>query len=119
LENIAEDNQLQILKATHFGKITIGDKDLPCAVLEDGTRILSSRAIFKAFDRPRKGKNKEENAWTEMPIFMSANNIKPYVDKALSTGTHFSIKYIAKDKRILEGYKAEILPIICDIYLHN
>jgi len=115
MENITD--QQQILKATHFGKITIGDKSLTCAVLEDGTRILSTTAMFKAFDRPRKGKNKEENAWTDMPVFMGANNLKPYVDKALSAGTHFSIKYIAKDKRILDGYKAEVLPIICDIYL--
>jgi len=117
MENITDTEQQQILKATHFGKITIGDKELTCAVLEDGTRILSTTAMFKAFDRPRKGKNKEENAWTDMPVFMGANNLKPYVDKALSAGTHFSIKYIAKDKRILDGYKAEVLPIICDIYL--
>jgi len=114
MEDIVED---QILKATHFGKITIGDKDLTCAVLEDGTRILSGSAMFKAFDRPRKGKNKEENVGTEMPVFMGANNLKPYVDKALSEGTTFSIKYIAKNKSVLDGYKAEILPIICDVYL--
>jgi hypothetical protein len=107
----------KILKATHFGKITIGEKELTCAVLEDGTRILSSTAMFKAFDRQRRGKNKEESSRTDLPIFMSANNLKPYVDKALSAGMEISVKYVAKDKRILEGYKAEILPIICDIYL--
>jgi len=120
MENILIDEQEQILKATHFGKITIGDKELPCAVLEDGTRILSSRAIFKAFDRTpkgNKGKDKTENTVTDLPSFIGANNLKPLIDKAFSAETHFSIKYIAKDKRILDGYKAEILPIICDIYL--
>ena len=107
----------KILKATHFGKITIGEKVLTCAVLEDGTRILSSTAMFKAFDRSRYGKSKQENTWTEMPQFISANNLKPYIDKALSAGRTFSVKYVAKDKRILDGYKAEVLPIICDLYL--
>jgi len=32
-------------------------------------------------------------------------------------GTEFSIKYTAKNKSILNGYRAEILPIICDVYL--
>jgi hypothetical protein len=107
----------KILKATHFGKITIGEKELTCAVLEDGTRILSSTAMFKAFDRTRKGNIKEESTGTDLPIFMGANNLKPYVDKALSTGTEISVKYVSRDKRVLEGYKAEILPVICDIYL--
>lgn len=110
----------KILRATHFGKITIGDKELTCAVLEDGTRILSSRAIFKAFDRTPKGrkdKDKLEDTVTDLPNFIVANNLRPLIDKAFSAETHFSVKYIAKDNRVLEGYKAEILPIICDIYL--
>jgi hypothetical protein len=60
----------RILKATHQGKLTIGDKELNCAVLEDGTRILSANAVFKAFDRPRKGKGKDEIRVTNMPSFM-------------------------------------------------
>jgi hypothetical protein len=48
---------------------------------------------------------------------MTSNNLKPYVDKVLSTGENFSIKYFSKDKRILDGYKATILPTICDIFL--
>jgi hypothetical protein len=107
----------KILKATHFGKINIGDKELTCAVLEDGTRILSSTAMFKAFDRPRKGKNKEEHRVAEMPSFIDAKNLKSYVNKAFDYRTNFSVSYIAENKNILNGYKAEILPIICDIYL--
>jgi len=117
MENTTETNQEQILKATHFGKITIGDKSLTCAVLEDGTRILSSRAMFKAFDRSRGSLNSEFMTGENLPIFMTSNNLKPYVDKALSTGENFSIKYISRDKRILDGYKATILPTICDIFL--
>lgn len=107
----------RIIKATHFGKITIGEKELTCAVLEDGTRILSSTAMFKAFDRATRGKTKDGLTEEKIPAFLNANNLQPYVDKALSAVESFSVKYIAKDKRILDGYKAEILPVICDIYL--
>lgn len=107
----------KILKATHFGKITIGEKELTCAVLEDGTRILSNTAMFKAFDRTRYGKDKPEKGMDQMPQFISANNLKLYVEAALSTGRTFLVKYVSRDKRVLEGYKAELLPIVCDIYL--
>ena len=105
-----------ILKASYKGKLEIGDKELPCAVLEDGTRILSNTAIFMAFNRPRKGKGKEESRVTNMPSFIDANNLKPFIDKAFGDGTDFSIKY-GSSGRILQGYKAEILPLLCEVYL--
>ena len=117
MKDMEENTNNKILKATHFGKITIGEKVLTCAVLEDGTRILSNKAMFSAFDKVRKGKSKEENRVTNMPSFIDANNLKPYIDKAFTEGTEFSVKYIAKNKSILNGYRAEILPIICDVYL--
>ena len=36
------------LKATHQGVLKIGDRELLCAVLKDGTRIISQTAILKA-----------------------------------------------------------------------
>lgn len=46
-------------KVAYDGKISIGNKELSCAVLEDGTRILTNAAVFKAFDRPRKGNHQK------------------------------------------------------------
>lgn len=105
----------KVLKATHFGALKIGEKELNCAVLEDGTRVLSNTAIFKAFDRPRKGKGKEIYR-TEMPSFIDANNLKPFINEVFGDGTGFSIEYI-NNGRILSGYKAEMLPLICEVYL--
>lgn len=39
-----------IPKVSYDGKINIGNKELSCAVLEDGTRILTNTAVFKAFE---------------------------------------------------------------------
>ena len=38
----------KILKATHQGKLTIGEKQLNCYVLENGDRIIASASVFKA-----------------------------------------------------------------------
>ena len=45
-----ELNENNILKATHFGIIKIGEKELNCAVLENGSRIINKSTVFKAFD---------------------------------------------------------------------
>lgn len=106
-----------LLKATHFGKINIGGKELSCAVLEDGTRILTNTAIFQAFDRPRKGKSLTDRRNENVPSFVDANNLKPFVDKVFGSGPNLEIKYIGKNKSILSGYRSEILPLICEVYL--
>lgn len=102
-------------KVMYSGKVAIGNKELSCGVLDDGTRILTNTAIFQAFDRPRKGKPSEDYRLKNVPAFITANNLKPYIDRELEGGD-FSVEY-ERSGRIYTGYKAEILPIICDIYL--
>ena len=69
----------KIRKISYTGKINIGNKELSCAVLDDGTRILTNTAVFQAFDRPRKGKPSEEYRLKNVPTFIAANNLKPYI----------------------------------------
>ena len=102
-------------KISYSGKVVIGNKELSCAVLDDGTRILTNTAVFQAFDRPRKGKPSEEYRLKNVPAFITANNLKPYIERELQE-ENYEVEYIRNGK-IYTGYKAEILPIICDIYL--
>ncbi|MDD3419957.1 MAG: P63C domain-containing protein [Candidatus Gastranaerophilales bacterium] len=103
------------LKATHQGILRIGDKDLACAVLEDGTRIISHVDVFKAFDRPARGsraRDKEIN----LPSFIAAENLKPYIgEEEIETITPIHYKNI--NGKNVKGYKAEIIPTLCNIYL--
>ena len=110
-----DENMNDKPKVLYSGKVTIGNKELSCAVLNDGTRILTNTAIFQAFDRPRKGKPSEEYRLKNVPAFITANNLKPYIERELQEDD-YSVEY-QKGSRILTGYKAEILPSICDIYL--
>lgn len=99
----------------YSGKVVIGEKELSCAVLDDETRILTNTAIFQAFDRPRKGKPSEEYRLKNVPAFITANNLKKYIDIEFGD-EDYSVEYI-RNGRVMTGYKAEILPRICDIYL--
>lgn len=102
-------------KVAYQGKVKIGEKELACAVLDDETRILTNTAIFQAFDRPRKGKASESYRLQNVPSFINANNLKKYIEKEFKD-EDFSVKYI-RNGRELTGYRADILPHICDIYL--
>jgi hypothetical protein len=111
----------KILKATHKGKLKIGDRELLCAVLEDGTRIISSKAIFQAFGRTMRGPRSsslktEDESMIKVPSFMDAKNLQPFIDNDLSQVIK-PIEYQNTNGRINSGYKAEVLPLICDLYL--
>jgi len=104
------------LKATHYGTLKIGEKELNCAVLEDGTRVLFKSAIFKAFGRTKRGRTKNEVRVLNMPSFIDAKNLQPFMSKDLREMLINPVKYRAKGKD-MEGYRAEILPLLCDVYL--
>lgn len=103
------------LKATHEGTLKIIDKFLPCAVLEDGTRVLTQSTIFNAFERPRRGQRKEDKR-INLPSFIASKVLLPYITEGIQEGIK-ELEYKDLSGRIKKGYNAEILPIMCNIYL--
>lgn len=106
----------KMLKATHEGELVLGDKKLSCAVLNDNTRILSAAAVFKAFDRPRKGKSNETYRVDQMPSFINANNLQPFVNQQLIGWTK-PIPYLDLNGTVKYGYNARILRGLCKVYI--
>ena len=106
----------KILKATHQGSLNIGEAHLNCAVLEDGSRIISRNAIFRAFKRTKRGRAKNEEREPNMPSFIDAKNLKPYISMDLMEVLK-PIEYVDVKGKPASGYKAEILPLLCDTYL--
>lgn len=103
----------KVLKATHSGILTIGNADIPCYVLENGERILSTRGVMKALGRPWRGR---KYTGTEYPVFLEAKNLKPLFTKELEPVLAANIFKTDKGK-LSEGYKAQLLPMVCEIYL--
>lgn len=115
------DDSIEIAKRS--GTIEMGDISIPCAVLEDGTRVLSERAITKAFGGKRGGAHwrrlKENPDGAYLPIFLSAGNIKPFIDKDLSVS--LGRRRIYRPKKggaAAYGVEASLLPKICNVYLN-
>jgi hypothetical protein len=104
------------LKAINQGDLKIGDKKLECAVLEDGTRIISRNAIFRAFGRTKRGRASYETRVPNMPSFMDAKNLQSFISEDLRGGLK-PIEYQDTNGKVITGYNAEILPLICEAYL--
>ena len=104
------------LLAKYEGELHIGDKVLPCAVLSDGSRVLTATSVFEAFDRPRKGKSSEDYRADLMPSFINANNLQPFVDNEFRGWTEL-IPYTSINGGQRQGYDARILRGLCKIYI--
>jgi hypothetical protein len=109
-----------IPKATHAGELTIGDVRIPCAVLDDGTRVLTQRGFSVALGR-HQNPNKKGSV-VNLPVFLGANNLKEFIDNDLERSSA-EIKFRlpegsgGMDGNIALGYRATLLQEVCNVYL--
>lgn len=107
---------IKLLKATHEGKLKIGEVELNVAVLEDGTRVITQSAVFKAFGRTKRGRSKDDIRVLNRPAFIDAKNLQPFIDEDLNRVLNL-LEYKSKTGTKTEGYDASILPKLCRVYL--
>jgi hypothetical protein len=101
-----------VFEATHIGYLEIAGKKLRCAVLSNGKRIITQTALFDAFDRPRKGEKRLEN----LPSIIGAKNLEKFVDAELIEKSQ-EIKYRHTNGTVAGGYDADVIPLICELYI--
>lgn len=107
-------------KAIAEGVLKIGEKDIPCAVLNDleNTRVLTQGGFLVAIGRAEKAKGGEGATVDGLPAFLRANNLQPFISQDLLESTNpiifepLSGGYLGK----AFGYKATLLPKVCWVY---
>jgi len=107
-----------VKEARYAGALIIGDKRIDCAVVEDGTRILSQGTVLEALDRAKSmGRRQSSGEAAKRAPFLSANNLEPFISDELSELLE-PVHYKLPGSRFVSvGYRAEALPLICDVYL--
>lgn len=118
----AKRAELAALPKSDFrGDILIGETRIPCAVLNDGRRILAEHGIIQALsDGGASGSSKRikkaSDGLAPTPVFLAAERLKPFITNELANGLLSPIEYLEKDK-IVVGYDASVLPVVCEIWL--
>lgn len=121
LDNLTDSDMLdevEILEATHLGELKIGDAILGCAVLEDGTRLLTQTSFMQAIGRKGSPRKRTSFVKDEMPEFLSASNLAPFIDDELrKSWIPVAFKIKGRAGRPGYGYRADLLPQVCNVYL--
>jgi hypothetical protein len=118
---LAKAELARLPKATHQGDLRIGDATLQCYVLADGTRVLTQEGFLTAMGRAGKAKGGHGASAVEMmvdkvPSFLSAGNLKPFISNDLIESTTPIVFRTPSNSRAF-GYRAELLPKVCRVYL--
>lgn len=101
-------------RATHDGVLRIGN--IPCANLDDGRRVLSQRGFLAALGRSPHIKGGQKGGDDGPPPFLASKNLQPLLDGPLGVTT-VPVRYRTKSGAVAYGYEADLLPVVCRIYI--
>jgi P63C domain len=107
-------------KATHTGSLDIAGRKFSCAVLENGTRLLTQRDFLTAIGRSSKPTSKKKTARAlqaaDPPPFFVAENLRPFVsDELLAKSNPIAFRGVRGQRSL--GYEATLLAEVCEAYL--
>lgn len=98
-----------IPSATHAGVLSIGGTQIPCAVLEDGRRVVAQRQVVGLITGTAKG---------GLQRYLSAANIAPYVPEKFSDVNLDEAAIVFEyEGQKAHGYEGEDIVELCRMYL--
>jgi hypothetical protein len=105
-----------IPEAKHTGVLDIGGAEIPCAVLPDGTRLLTQAGFLGALGRSTKPKGRSQQVSDGLPPFLSTVSLKELITQDVIDVT-VPIIFRTESGARAQGYKAELLPKVCNLFL--
>lgn len=109
----------EVLKATHESgdhPLIIGDKEIPCYVLEDGRRVLSLGGMVRSLDMSIGSASKRQG--DRLINFATGRALKPFISSELMSRMKEPVRFRAPTGgTVATGYEATILPDLCDAVL--
>ena len=96
--------------------IQIGDTEIECYVLDDETRVLTQATFLEAMGRHRKANVRKEEGEEQLPAILQGKSIKPFISKELLEKSR-PIQFHLPSGAVASGYRAEILPMVCEVFL--
>jgi P63C domain len=116
----AKKEKASIQRATHGSAdhpLKIGEAELPCYVLEDGTRVLSQSGLIKALGMSR-GSAGGAAGGDRLVSFAGTKGIISFINNDLMNAINNPIKFFhSGGGGVTLGYQATMLADICDAVL--
>jgi hypothetical protein len=107
--------------ADYNGVLQIGDLQFPCAVLSDGTRVLTQSDFMSGMGMYYSGwvaRNRSaEDKAADVPHFLGFKSLKSFIDRHLGDLQSIVVKYRTTGGKMALGIRAEIIPKICEIWV--
>lgn len=103
-------------RATHMGTLNIGSAEIPCAVLSDGTRLLTQAGFLQALGRSSKPKGRSQQVTDGLPPFLATKSLSSLITQDIVEAT-VPIAFVTPTGGKALGHKAELLPKVCDLFL--
>lgn len=97
--------------------LQIGDVTIQCYVLDDETRVLSQADFLEALGRHRKASVRSpQDGEEQVPPILQGKAINPFISQDLLEKSK-PIQFLPPSGGRASGYRAEILPMVCEVYL--
>jgi hypothetical protein len=110
------DEAASLPQATHTGTLKIGDAIIPCAVLSNGTRMLTQAGFLEALGRSSNPKGRSQQVAVGLPPFLATTSLSSLITQEIRDATVPVTFRTASGSKAL-GYRAELLPKVCDLFL--
>jgi hypothetical protein len=108
-----------VYRAPYTGELQIFDFTIPCVVLEDQkTRLLTQRGVFVSLGR-HKNPTRGQASIDDRPAFLAAKNLEPFIPDELRK-IWAPVPFKSQGGyggNIAFGYRAEILPMVCNVFI--
>ena len=116
----APSGPLKVIAGAPDRPLAINGIEINAYVLENETRVLSQQGFLTAIGRARKaraGQGAQKQGVDNLPTFLSAHNLKPFISRELEGSTSPILFRVPGSGTIAYGFRAELLPEVCEVYL--
>ncbi len=107
-------------QATHEGELDINGVLLNCAVLDDGTAVISETKLMRHMGMYRSGalstRREKDATGATKPLHLAFKNLTPYVKRHFGSDME-TLKYRTQRGNVAHGIKADNLPKLCEVWL--
>lgn len=108
--------------AEFIGELKFGELSFPCAVLPDGSRVLSESDFMSGLGMYRSGalsvrRDAAESGGAQIPLYLAFKNLLPFVNKHLDDVHITPVRYKTASGGTAHGIQAAMIPRICSVWL--